>query len=112
MSPPTPLPISTGVWKVPLPLPNNTLIPPEMSTAKSSFPSPLKSAAANVLPNDVIEASTPVLKAPPPFPVNSQMPLGPVTTTSGIPSPIEVPHYRVAKRLIADRVKHHRLESA
>src|SRR5580704_18318408 len=44
---PSPLPVvSTGAWNVPLPLPSQTeTVFAESTTARSSFPSPLKSAA-------------------------------------------------------------------
>src|ERR1039458_7607636 len=83
-----------GDWKVPSPLPRTTTKPVVVVIARSSLPSPLKSAATNSASSPVRGVSTPGLNTPPPLPVNSQMPLWPTVATSVMPSPLKSPRTR------------------
>jgi len=83
----------TAAWKVPSPFPKSTLKLLELllATARSSFPSPLKSPLVTQSGSTPTPYLTTAWKVPSPLPKSTPTSLEPSSATarSGIPSPLK-----------------------
>src|SRR5262249_27187633 len=84
--------VISGGWNVPLPLPSKIVNPLKLPTTRSSFPSPLRSAADACLTSLPAGKLTGSVKVPSPFPANIKMLSGnPLVTKSGLLSELKSP---------------------